>query len=219
MLRGLFAVLQRNAFSMATTSPPAKPLLVVLGSTGTGKSEVSAAAVVPSSANKTADSQTSKLAIELATRFRGEIINADAMQLYKGLPIITNKVPVNERNGIPHHLLDHISIDKEPWSVDDFKREATKAIQEIRGRGKLPILVGGTQYYVNPLLFPEVTLDEVQGDSSQTFPVLEDSTEAMLQELKRVDPAMAERWHPNDRRKIRRSLEIYLQTGRPASEF
>ncbi|KAH8177035.1 IPP transferase domain-containing protein [Sarocladium implicatum] len=177
---------------------PAKPLVVVLGSTGTGKSE---------------------LAVELATRYQGEIINADAMQLYKGLPIITNKIPDDERKGIPHHLLDHISLDEEPWVVEDFKREAERVIDEIRGRGNLPILVGGTQYYVNPLLFTDITLDDVEVDKSQVFPILDEPAEVMLAELRRLDPDMAQRWHPSDTRKIRRSLEICLQTGRPASAF
>lgn len=141
------------------------------------------------------------------------------MQLYKGLPIITNKIPNEERKGIPHHLLDHISLDEEPWVVEDFKREAERVIQEIRDRGNLPILVGGTQYYVKPLLFSDVTLDDVEGDRSTVFPILEESAETMLEELRRLDPEMAQRWHPRDRRKIRRSLEICLQTGKPASQF
>lgn len=183
---------------MATHTAPAEPLLVVLGSTGTGKSE---------------------LAVELATRFKGEIINSDAMQLYDGLPIITNKISVEERRGIPHHLLGHIPLDHAPWDVEDYKSEATEIIREIRSRGNLPILVGGTQYYVDPLLFKDVILDDVQIDPSSSFPILEEPTDVLLQELKKVDPIMAERWHPNDRRKIQRSLEIYLHTGRPASEL
>ncbi|KAK5993927.1 tRNA dimethylallyltransferase [Cladobotryum mycophilum] len=183
---------------MTAPKVPVEPLLVVLGSTGTGKSE---------------------LAIELAKRFNGEIINADAMQLYNGLPIITNKVTAEEQCGIPHHLLGHIPLDDVPWDVDEYKSEATKVIREIRSRGNLPILVGGTQYYVDPLLFRDVVLDDVQTGSSSSFPVLEEPTEVLLEELKKVDPVMAARWHPNDRRKIRRSLEIYLHTGRPASEL
>ncbi|KAL7934144.1 tRNA isopentenyltransferase [Trichoderma chlorosporum] len=183
---------------MAARKAPAEPLLVILGSTGTGKSE---------------------LAVELATRFNGEIINSDAMQLYDGLPIITNKISQEERRGIPHHLLGHIPLDDVPWDVEDFKSEATKIIHEIRGRGNLPILVGGTQYYVDPLLFKDVILDDVQTDPSKSFPILEQPTDVMLEELKKVDPIMAERWHPNDRRKIQRSLEIYLHTGKPASEL
>ncbi|KPM40798.1 hypothetical protein AK830_g5741 [Neonectria ditissima] len=177
--------------------PPAEPLVVVLGSTGTGKSE---------------------LAVELATRLNGEIINADAMQLYNGLPIITNKITPAEQRGVPHHLLGHISLDETPWDVDDFKREANRVIQEIRSRGRLPILVGGSQYYVDPLLFKEVILDDLELDTSKSFPILRESGEVMLHELRKVDPVMAERWHPNDRRKIQRSLEIYLRTGKRASD-
>ncbi|KJZ73973.1 hypothetical protein HIM_06641 [Hirsutella minnesotensis 3608] len=183
---------------MATRKPPAEPLLVVLGSTGTGKSD---------------------LAVELATRFRGEIINTDAMQLYNGLPIITNKIPLAEQRGIPHHLLGHISLADQPWQVEEFKREATKVMADIRRRGNLPILVGGTHYYVNSLLFTDVILDDVEIDENKTFPVLNESTEVLLEELRKCDPVMADRWHPNDRRKILRSLEIYLHTGRPASEL
>jgi tRNA dimethylallyltransferase len=104
--------------------------------------------------------------------------------------------------------------------VEDYKREAAKVIREIRARGNLPILVGGTQYYVDPLLFTDVILDQVQQtDSSKSFPILDEPTEVLLQELRKCDPVMAERWHPNDRRKIMRSLEIYLHTGKPASQF
>lgn len=159
------------------------------------------------------------MAVELAIRFRGEVINADAMQLYHGLPIITNKITSTEQRGITHHLLGHITLDELPWDVEDYKREDTKVMREIRARGNLPILVGGTQYYVDPLLFKDVILDEVQADPSQSFPLLQEPTEVLLKELQKVDPAMAERWHPNDRRKIQRSLEIYLTTGKPASEF
>ncbi|KAF4949565.1 hypothetical protein FGADI_8863 [Fusarium gaditjirri] len=178
--------------------PPAEPLVVVLGSTGTGKSD---------------------LAVELATRLNGEIINADAMQLYNGLPIITNKITTEEQRGIPHHLLGHISLDEQPWDVDDFKREATRTIREIRGRGRLPILVGGSQYYVDPILFKEVILDDIDLDMSKSFPILQESGEVMLHELRKVDPVMADRWHPKDRRKIQRSLEIYLRSGKRASEY
>ncbi|KAF7552017.1 hypothetical protein G7046_g7551 [Stylonectria norvegica] len=182
---------------MVTRNPPAKPLVVVLGSTGTGKSE---------------------LAVELATRLKGEIINADAMQLYDGLSVITNKITPDEQRGIPHHLLGHISLDENPWDVDDFKNEAKKLIEEIRGRGNLPIIVGGSQYYIDPLLFKEVILEDMELDTSKSFPILRESGELMLHELRKVDPVMADRWHPNDRRKIQRSLEIYLRTGKRASD-
>ncbi|KAG8158727.1 hypothetical protein KVR01_011170 [Diaporthe batatas] len=192
--------------TMLARQTPTAPLLVILGSTGTGKSE---------------------LAVDLAVRFNGEIINADAMQMYRGLPIITNKISIEEQRSIPHHLLGNISLDQETWVVGVFKREANRIIQEIRSRGRVPIVVGGTHYYTNALLFkdslvekenaPQET-DSVQ-DNSVQHPILNDTTEAMWKRLKEVDPVMADRWHPNDRRKIRRSLEIFLTTGRPASEI
>ncbi|KAJ6440062.1 tRNA isopentenyltransferase [Purpureocillium lavendulum] len=195
---------RRNVATMAARKP-VEPLLVVLGSTGTGKSD---------------------LAVELATRFGGEVINADAMQLYHGLPIITNKITPREQRGVPHHLLGHIGPDEAPWDVEDFKREATRVMAEIRARGNLPILVGGTQYYVDPLLFADVILDDVVhhdgGDDDtgkKTFPILEEPTDVLLEELRKCDPIMADRWHPNDRRKIQRSLEIFLHTGTPASRL
>ncbi|KAK1995906.1 tRNA isopentenyltransferase [Colletotrichum falcatum] len=193
----------------ARNAPPSDPLVVILGSTGTGKSE---------------------LAVELATRFNGEIINADAMQMYKGLPIITNKITPQERRGVPHHLLDHISLDQPTWIVDDFKREANRVIGEIRSRGNLPIVVGGTHYYTNALLFDDTLVAAADHDKTRdadvkldhdtsAFPILDEPTDVILAKLREVDPVMADRWHPNDRRKISRSLHIYLQHGRPASEI
>ncbi|EXJ62489.1 hypothetical protein A1O7_02927 [Cladophialophora yegresii CBS 114405] len=192
------------------SSPPKDPLIMIIGATGTGKS---------------------KLAVELATRFNGEIINCDAMQMYKGLPIITNKIPENERNGIPHHLLDFIDLREQPWSVQHFVRESSRIIDAIRARGKLPIIVGGTIYYTFSLLFNDAILSTADGDfgegshiesadkAAADFPILSAPTEEIFAKLREVDPEMARRWHPNDRNKIRRSLEIYLKSGRKASNI
>ncbi|KAG7113728.1 tRNA dimethylallyltransferase like protein [Verticillium longisporum] len=198
--------------TMTPRCPPKEPLVVILGSTGTGKSD---------------------LAVELATRFRGEVVNADAMQLYQGLPAITNKMTTAERRGIPHHLLDHIPLDEPAWVVGDFKRAANKVIREIRSRGNLPIVVGGTHYYTNALLFEDMFVgpghegqgeaapaaDVVPASDAGRFPILDEPTEVILAKLRDVDPVMADKWHPNDRRKISRSLQIYLSHGRPASEI
>ncbi|KAL1963174.1 hypothetical protein VTN77DRAFT_8607 [Rasamsonia byssochlamydoides] len=191
-----------------------EPLITIVGATGTGKS---------------------KLAVDLATRFNGEIINGDAMQMYRGLPIITNKIPVEERNGIPHHLIDCVSLEEEPWRVGLFRKESLRLIKEIHSRGKLPILVGGTHYYTQSVLFNDVLVGEGEDEEaaqdlqqnerdkaspkSEDWAILDAPVEVMLQKLREVDPVMADRWHPNERRKIRRSLEIYLQTGKPASEI
>ncbi|RAH57847.1 tRNA isopentenyltransferase [Aspergillus piperis CBS 112811] len=193
-----------------------KPLIAVVGATGTGKS---------------------KLAVDLASRFNGEIINGDAMQMYRGLPIITNQIPVEERNGVPHHLISCVELDEQPWFVGRFRSESLRLIDDIHARGKTPVLVGGTHYYTQAVLFkdqllgedataddvPEEAEDRLTEDndpkSSTKWPILDAPTEVVLQKLREVDPIMADRWHPNEARKIRRSLEIYFQTGRPASEI
>lgn len=167
--------------------------------------------------------------MDLASRFNGEIINGDAMQMYRGLPIITNQIPVEERNGIPHHLLSCIELEEEAWRIGIFKRETLRLIKDIHARGKLPVLVGGTHYYTQAVLFKDQTVGEnadigadesteESASSSIKWPILDAPTEVVLQKLREVDPVMADRWHPNEMRKIRRSLEIYFQTGRPASE-
>lgn len=145
--------------------------------------------------------------------------------MYEGLPIATNKLPVQERKSIPHHLLGCIKLEEKPWEVGIFRRNAMKAVKEIQSRGRLPILVGGTHYYTQALLFRDAILDDTgerhvkSTHLEQKWPILGSSTEDMLAELRKVDPAMAARWHPQDGRKIRRSLEIFLTTGKPASEI
>ncbi|KAB8300316.1 hypothetical protein EYC80_000508 [Monilinia laxa] len=190
---------------------PKDPLIFILGATGTGKSQ---------------------LAVDLATRFNGEIINGDAMQMYEGLPIITNKITVDEQKGIPHHLLGFIPLDAETWTVGTFKKQASHIIQEIRSRGRLPIVVGGTHYYTQSLLFEDelVSSGKASGDVhddhqlsieelSNRFPILNAPTEQILDRLREVDPLMAARWHPNDRRKIQTSLQIFLTSGKKASDI
>lgn len=165
--------------------------------------------------------------MSLAERFRGEIINGDALQLYDGLPVVTNKIPVQDRKGIPHHLLGCVGLDEEPWQVGKYMEQARRVITEIRSRGNLPILVGGTHYYTQALLLQDTIVEnlaeEVQNippeEEERTWPILGASTEVMLEKLREVDPAMAARWHPKDRRKIRRGLEIWLKTGMKASDI
>ncbi|KAL4914271.1 IPP transferase-domain-containing protein [Aspergillus aurantiobrunneus] len=188
-----------------------RSLIAVVGATGTGKS---------------------KLAVEIASRFNGEIINGDAMQMYRGLPIITNQIPVEERNGIRHHLISCIDFEEKPWRISMFRRECLRLIGDIHARGKLPVLVGGTHYYTQSVLFQDQLVakesessdEEVNScpaedvDSAVKWPILDAEPELVLQKLREVDPIMADRWHPKDTRKIRRSLEIYFQTGKPASQ-
>ena len=145
--------------------------------------------------------------------------------MYEGLQITTNKITRQESKGIPHHLIGCIRLGEEPWTVRNFHAQATATIEKIRARGKIPILVGGTHYYTQTLLFQNSMVEQEQPeilvtrDESCGRPILEAPTEEMLQELRRVDPVMAGQWHPKDRRKIRRSLEIWLETGKAASEI
>ncbi|KAL8947456.1 MAG: hypothetical protein Q9222_006271 [Ikaeria aurantiellina] len=179
-------------------------VIVVAGTTGTGKSQ---------------------LAVTLAEKFNGEIINGDALQLYEGLPIATNKLPLEERKSIPHHLLGCVALNEEPWTVAKYVRTAIGIARDVVGKGKLPIIVGGTHYYTQSLLFESSLVNSFDTEHLTTeaqekrWPILAASTKDMLKELHDVDPITAVRWHPNDRRKIRHSLEVYLTSGRKPSEL
>jgi tRNA dimethylallyltransferase len=149
------------------------------------------------------------------------------MQLYAGLPVITNKITTEEQQGIPHHLLGCIGLHEPTWVVGTFVKRALGVIDDIRSRGRLPILVGGTHYYTQSLLFRDRLAEKENKrddgnsvfDTKEQWPILQAPTEVLLEELRLVDPVMADRWHPNDRRKIQRSLEIFLTTGRKASDI
>ncbi|KAL9015355.1 MAG: hypothetical protein Q9173_000036 [Seirophora scorigena] len=181
------------------STPANKPrIIVVAGATGTGKS---------------------RLAVALAEKYNGEIINGDALQMYEGLPIATNKLPLPDRKSIPHHLLECVKWDEEPWTVGKYVAAATGIIRDIVARGKLPIVVGGTHYYMQSLLFEcslvNGNLEHRTAQEQETkWPILAGPTRDMLDELRAIDPQDAARWHPNDRRKIRHSLEVYLTSGR-----
>lgn len=217
----LLEILRRLVMSPARSH---KPLIAIVGATGTGKSQVSHLPLRLTSLKLT-NFMYIQLAVSLAERFNGEVINGDALQMYEGLPITTNKISLEDRKGIPHHLLGCVRLDEEPWTVQQFRDRATDIIEGIRSRNKLPILVGGTHYYTQSLLFKDAVLTGAeiehvdQEEQKRRWPILDASTEDMLEELQRVDPIMAQRWHPKERRKIRRSLEIWLTTGRRASEF
>ncbi|KAL8720727.1 MAG: hypothetical protein Q9225_002461 [Loekoesia sp. 1 TL-2023] len=164
------------------------------------------------------------LAVALAERHNGEIINGDALQMYEGLPIATNKLPLAERKSIPHHLLGCIRLDEEPWTVGQYVETALGIIGDIVARGKLPIVVGGTHYYMQSLLFQTCLVNinaehRTAKDQEKKWPILAASAKDMLDELHKIDPEEASRWHPNDRRKIRHSLEVYLISGKKPSDL
>jgi tRNA dimethylallyltransferase len=170
-------------------------IVVISGPTGSGKSD---------------------LAVRIAEEVGGEIINADSMQVYRGMDIGTAKPPAEEQARIPHHLLDIVSPD-ENFSASDFRREATAAIEDIDRRGKKAIVVGGTGLYIRALL--EGLVDSPTGDPELRQQFADVPGEELLRRLAEVDPETAGRLHPNDRVRIVRALEVFTQTGRPISAF
>ena len=170
-------------------------ILVVGGSTGSGKSD---------------------LAVRLAEEIGGEIVNADSMQVYRGMDIGTAKPTAEDRARVPHHLLDILSPD-EAFTASDFRREAAAAIADIDRRGKKAIVVGGTGLYIRALL--DGLVDSPTGDPELRRQFDGVPGEELLGRLALVDPETAQRLHPNDRVRIVRALEVYTQTGRPISAY
>lgn len=172
------------------------PLIAVVGPTGSGKSD---------------------LAVELALKLDGEVINADAMQFYRGMDIGTAKVTDAERKGVPHHLLDILDVTEEA-SVSEFQQHARAAIADIHSRGKRAILAGGSGLYVRAA----VDVLEFPGTSASIRKRLEQEhadagIAPLLERLRRVDPVSAGRL--GDARRIIRALEVFELTGRPFSSF
>jgi tRNA dimethylallyltransferase len=169
-------------------------LIVVVGATATGKSD---------------------LALALAEHTGGEVINADALQLYRGLDIGTAKITAAERRGVPHHLLDVLDV-TETASVAAYQRAARGEIERLRASGRTPVLVGGSGLYV------QAVVDELEFPG--TDPALRTALEGELLErgpaalhakLAEVDPAAAEAVLPSNGRRIVRALEVIALTGRP----
>jgi tRNA dimethylallyltransferase len=145
--------------------------------------------------------------------------------MYRDVPIITNKHPIAERFGIPHHVMNHIDWDQE-YFIHRFEKEANQAIEDIVSRGKIPIIVGGTHYYLNSLLFNNKTIrngnngdsDKNESLTPEQIKILDGPSDTVFEILKQKDPKIAEKFHPNDTRRIRRALEIVLLTNRKTSE-
>lgn len=176
----------------------ATPLIAVVGATATGKSD---------------------LAIALARQLDGEVINADALQLYRGMDIGTAKVTPEERAGVPHHLLDVLEVTEEA-SVSAYQRDAREAIAAIRSRGRTPILVGGSGLYVRAVLddieFPPT--DAALRERLEQR-IAQEGTAALHRELAASDPEAAGIIGPRDARRIVRALEVGTLTGRPFTAF
>jgi tRNA dimethylallyltransferase len=170
------------------------PVVAVVGPTASGKS---------------------RLGVELALALGGEVVNADSMQLYRGMDIGTAKLPVAERRGVPHHLLDRLEV-TEPATVADFQRWARTAIEDCRRRGVTPIVVGGSALYLRAV----VDRFEFPGWDPAVRARLEDrlvvdGARALHVELAARDPAAAEQILPTNGRRIVRALEVLELTGQP----
>jgi tRNA dimethylallyltransferase len=208
-------------------------VVCILGQTGAGKS---------------------KLAVELALAVDGEVVNCDAMQVYEGLPIATAQIPEQEQRGVPHHMLGVVhpssarGADTEDAgiTVREFRDMALPIVEDVLARGKVPLLVGGSDYYLRALVSrallddqtrggsePAGTLDEERvedadadadaGDDDDvsaepTSTAAVEDAQAAHDRLRAVDPASAAKIHPNNTRRVRRYLEIFDATGTPASE-
>lgn len=173
------------------------PLLVIAGPTGSGKSD---------------------LAIRLAARFEGEILNCDSVQIFRYFDIGTAKTPENERRGIRHHLIDALNPD-EVFTAGDFSRVGRPILQEIAGRGHLPVVTGGTGFYLRALLEGLAPGPQRDEELRTRLATREKRRPGSLHRLlARFDPATARRIHPNDVPKVMRALEICLAERRPATE-
>nr|WP_246562027.1 tRNA (adenosine(37)-N6)-dimethylallyltransferase MiaA [Geobacter grbiciae] len=160
------------------------------------------------------------MALELAERIGGEIVNADSMQVYRGMDIGTAKPSQEERRRVPHHLYDIVDP-KVNFTAADFREYAARAIGEIERRGKRVILVGGTGLYIRILTHGLVASP---GGDENIRRKLENQAhseglESLHRRLAAVDPVAAARLHPNDGVRIVRALEVFLLTGRPLSAF
>ncbi len=176
-----------------------RPLIILTGPTAVGKTALS---------------------IGLAKAVGGEIISADSMQVYKGMDIGTAKIAPEEMDGVPHYLVDEL----EPWeefNVVVFQKLCKQYMEQIYAKGKIPIIVGGTGFYIQSVLY-DIDFTENEADTSYRQ-MLErkaedEGAEVLHQELAKVDQESAEQIHPNNVKKVIRALEYYHQTGQKISE-
>jgi tRNA dimethylallyltransferase len=171
----------------------AQRIVLILGPTAGGKSD---------------------LAVALAQRFNGEILGADSMQIYKGLDAGTAKPTAEQRAAAVHHLIDVVETTGR-YSVADWLGAAERTIAELHGRGRLPIVVGGTNLYVKALL--EGLFDGPPADEAWRVSLAGVASQELHERLRKVDPATAERLHPNDRKRVLRALEVFQATGKGIS--
>lgn len=177
-----------------------KKIIVVCGPTASGKSA---------------------LAVEIALKFGGEIVSADSVSVYKGLDIGSAKPSEEEKKGVPHYLID-VASPKDSFSVGDYEELAVPAVEDISGRGKIPIICGGTGFYVNSVLY-RMSYGLSKGDigirRKYERAAEEKGREFVYSILKEKDPETAAKLHPNDLVRVIRALEIFDATGVKKSDI
>ncbi len=172
-----------------------KKVIAIVGATASGKTAYS---------------------IELAKRIDGEIISADSRLVYKGFDIACAKPTIEERDGIPHYMMDIVEPEFD-YSAGLYEQDAKKCIEDITSRGKTPIITGGTGLYYRVLL-EHYNLPKVEPDYNFRETAKGKETSELYEQLKKLDPASAEKIDSNDKKKIIRALEVQHITGRPMSE-
>lgn len=176
-----------------------KPLVILSGPTACGKSALS---------------------VSLAKRINAEIISADSMQVYKGFDIGTAKVTTSEMQGIPHYMIDEMEPEEE-CNVFEFQYRARHYIEDIHSRGKIPMIVGGTGFYIQSVLY-DIDFSEEPSDRSyrrQLEQIAEEKGSLYLHEkLKEIDPDAAAAIHPNNQKRVIRALEFFHETGDKISD-
>lgn len=176
-----------------------KPMIVLTGPTAVGKTELS---------------------ISLAKKINGSIISADSMQVYKYMDIGSAKITKEEMCGVKHYLVDEL-MPEEEFNIYRFKEMALKALEEIYAEGKIPIIVGGTGFYIQGLLydidFSETAADEAYRKEMEDY-VRENGAHALHELLREVDPESCDTIHENNVKRVIRALEYYHQTGQKISD-
>lgn len=165
-------------------------VIIVLGQTATGKSD---------------------LGVRLAKKFNGEIISADSRQVYKGLDIGTGKITKKEGRGVPHHLLDVVNP-RHVYTAAEYTRAAAKILRYIAEKERVPIVVGGTGFYIDALL-GNITLSNVPPDKELRVMLEKKTTSMLLKQLEKLDPVRAQNIDTKNRRRIIRAIEIAKNTG------
>ena len=159
------------------------------------------------------------LGVELALRIGGEIINCDSVQIYQGIQVATAKPSEEEKRGVPHHLIDYVDPNVN-YTAADWAKDASERIAEIESRGKRPIFVGGTGFYLRTLRQPLFDSPKTDDLLRERLRKIMDSrgAEHLHRMLQRLDAASAERVFPRDYVRVIRALEVFFQTGEPFSE-